>query len=102
VHKGIWSPGWDCSEDSDRSSGLHNNKDFHDYLNIFIFSEVLLRCVVRYHEIRSSFRIFFLTPFYLQAVHVHLANGVNIKKKKKKDVKRSAQQHTSKSNRLKA
>jgi hypothetical protein len=24
--------------------------------------------------------IFFLIPFYLQAVHVHLANGVNLNK----------------------
>jgi hypothetical protein len=38
-----------------------------------------------------------LNPFYLQAVHVHLADGVN-----KKKMKRSAQQHTSKSNRSKA
>jgi hypothetical protein len=25
----------------------------------------------------------FLIPFYLQAIHIHLANGVNLKKKKK-------------------
>jgi hypothetical protein len=30
--------------------------------------------------------VIFLIPFYLQAVHVHLANGVNLKK----GVKRSA------------
>jgi hypothetical protein len=36
-----------------------------------------------------------LIPFYLQAEHVHSANGVNLKKKKKKKkkVKRSAKQH---------
>jgi hypothetical protein len=45
--------------------------------------------------------IFFYSHFICK-LYIHSANGVNLKKKKKKDMKRSAQQHTSKSNRLKA
>jgi hypothetical protein len=29
--------------------------------------------------------MFFLIPFYLQAIHVHLANGVNLKKRREEE-----------------
>jgi hypothetical protein len=36
----------------------------------------------RTRNLHASSTAKFLIPFYLQAVHVHLANGVNLKKKK--------------------